>query len=87
MKNAKMFLAAAAAGLSMLSAYGTDVPEFRYPQEGVAAQLLAECKARGITITDWHLHIRGGMTPEMAVERERASGILSSAMENHGREW
>ena len=64
-----------------------EVPDFRYPKDGVTAELLAECKARGIVITDWHLHIRGGMTPEMAVERERASGILSSAMENHGREW
>ena len=64
-----------------------EVPDFRYPKDGVTAELLAECKARGIVIMDWHLHIRGGMTPEMAVERERASGILSSAMENHGREW
>ena len=31
--------------------------------------------------------VRGGMTPEMAYERERASGIRSTAMENHGREW
>ena len=73
--------------LAMLSAQGADTPDFRYPKDGVTAELLAECKARGITITDWHLHIRGGMTPEMAAEREQASGILSSAMENHGREW
>ena len=64
-----------------------EVPDFRYPMDGTVAELVAECKARGITITDWHLHIRGGMTPEMAVARERASGIRSSAMENHGREW
>ena len=64
-----------------------EVPDFRYPMDGTVAELIAECKARGITITDWHLHIRGGMTPKMAVARERASGIRSSAMENHGREW
>ena len=64
-----------------------EVPDFRYPRTGVFEALLAECRARGITITDWHLHIRGGMTPEMAVSREKASGILSCAMENHGREW
>ena len=64
-----------------------EVPNFRYPTGGIVGALLAECAARGITITDWHLHIRGGMTPEMAVAREQASGIRSSAMENHGREW
>ena len=87
MKNIRTILAAVMAGLALLAAQGADAPEFRYPKDGVTKALLAECKARGITITDWHLHIRGGMTPEMAAERERASGILSSAMENHGREW
>ena len=58
-----------------------------YPDTAVNRILKKECEKRGIVITDWHLHIRGGMTPEMAVERERASGIRSSAMENHGREW
>ena len=58
-----------------------------YPDNVVNRLLKKECEKRGIVITDWHLHIRGGMTPEMAVERERASGIRSSAMENHGREW
>ncbi|MBO7721264.1 MAG: protease inhibitor I42 family protein [Kiritimatiellae bacterium] len=58
-----------------------------YPDGAVLRLLKAECAARGIVITDWHLHIRGGMTPEMAAERERASGIRSGAIENHGREW
>ena len=58
-----------------------------YPDNAVNRLLKEECARRGIVIVDWHLHIRGGMTPEMAVERERASGIRSSAMENHGREW
>ena len=64
-----------------------ETPDFRYPRNRMFEALLAECRARGITIVDWHLHIRGGMTPEMAVAREKASSILSSAMENHGREW
>ena len=58
-----------------------------YPDTAVNRLLRRECEKRGIVITDWHLHIRGGMTPEMAAEREKASGIRSSAMENHGREW
>ena len=36
---------------------------------------------------DRHSHIRGGMTPEMALQREQDSGIRSTAMENHGRAW
>ena len=87
MKDIRTIFAAATAGLALFVALGADAPEFRYPKDGVTEALLAECRARGITITDWHLHIRGGMTPEMAAERERASGIHSSAMENHGREW
>ena len=64
-----------------------EVADFRYPKGGIVDALVSECRARGIVLMDWHLHIRGGMTPEMAAEREKASGILSSAMENHGREW
>ena len=58
-----------------------------YPDDAVMRILKRECAARGITLVDWHLHIRGGMTPELAAARERASGIRSTAMENHGREW
>ena len=31
--------------------------------------------------------LRGGMTAEMAAAREKASGIRSGVLENHGREW
>ena len=58
-----------------------------YPVNPVTRLLKEECACRGLVITDWHLHLRGGMTPEMALAREQASGIRSSAMENHGREW
>lgn len=42
---------------------------------------------RGLTLTDWHIHIRGGMTAQKAFEREQASGIESGVLENYGREW
>jgi len=58
-----------------------------YPASRTMEFLKTECANRGIVLVDWHLHIRGGMTPELAAERERTSGIRSSAMENHGREW
>ena len=64
-----------------------NVTSSNYPNSRTLEMLKAECANRGIVITDWHVHIRGGLTPAMAAERERLSGIRSSAMENHGREW
>lgn len=58
-----------------------------YPHVPLMNMLKETCKARGIVITDYHIHIRGGMTPALAAQRELNSGIHSSAMENHGREW
>lgn len=59
----------------------------RYPKSSVNLRLEKECVRRGITLVDWHLHIRGGMTPELAYVRETNSFVRSTAMENHGREW
>ena len=58
-----------------------------YPVNAMNRMLEVECAKRGITIIDYHVHIRGGMTPELAVEREKAWIVRSSAMDNHGREW
>lgn len=58
-----------------------------YPVSAMNRMLEVECAKRGITIVDYHVHIRGGMTPELAVEREKAWIVRSSAMDNHGREW
>lgn len=40
-----------------------------------------------LTITDYHIHIRGGMTVEKAIAREEQTGIRSAVLENFGREW
>ena len=58
-----------------------------YPDSRMLTFLKVECANRGIELVDWHMHMRGGLTPELAVQREKKSGIRSSAMENHGREW
>lgn len=58
-----------------------------YPTNALNRVLEAECARRGITIVDYHIHIRGGMTPELGAERENAWIVRSSAMDNHGREW
>ena len=72
-------LAAASAAIADTSA--------NYPVNAMNRMLEVECAKRGITIVDYHVHIRGGMTPELAVEREKAWIVRSSAMDNHGREW
>ena len=81
-------LAVGAAGLVVVADAAPDaIPTFCYPKSRVNEFLLVECVARGIVLTDWHVHMRGGLTPEMAAEREARCGIRQSAMENHGREW
>ncbi len=44
-------------------------------------------RLKGLTLTDYHIHIRGGMTLEKAVLRQEQSGIRSAVLENFGREW
>ncbi len=43
--------------------------------------------ATGLELTDYHIHLRGGMTAEKAVERARATGVRSGVLENAGRDW
>ena len=62
-------------------------PPFLYPQNGAFQEELAKVRLKGLTLTDYHIHIRGGMTLEKAVLRQEASGIRSSVLENFGREW
>ena len=65
----------------------TDGYASNYPDSVVNKCLAEECARRGIVLTDWHLHIRGGMTPQLAAAREGAWIVRTGALENHGREW
>lgn len=60
---------------------------FLYPQTDVFKQDLAKASVKRLTLTDYHIHIRGGMTLEKAVLRQEGSGIKSAVLENFGREW
>lgn len=40
-----------------------------------------------LRLCDFHIHLRGGMTVVKALARERASGIASAFIANHGRGW
>ena len=64
-----------------------DAREHLYPQTDAFRAKVSATKARGLSLTDYHIHIRGGMTPEKAAQRQEASGIRSAVLENFGREW
>lgn len=85
MKVSRMLVYAGLMGLPLfLQAAGAPSD---YPMTDVNRMLADECARRGIEIVDYHLHLRGGMTPEKCASRERAWIVRSSAMDNHGREW
>ncbi len=71
----------------LLQADTAGTPAFLYPQTDAFRRGLAQAQARGLSLADYHIHIRGGMTPEKAALRQEQSGILSAVLENHGREW
>jgi hypothetical protein len=48
---------------------------------------VARLKAKGIPLIDYHIHIRGGMTPDKAYDWMKLSGVRSGVLENAGREW
>jgi len=55
-----------------LSAGAADrLPAHLYPQNDAFRKEMAELRARGITLTDYHIHIRGGMTPQKAASAAR----------------
>lgn len=74
------------AGLTLGLTHAED-PPFLYPQSGTFRGQLAKTRQRGLVLTDYHIHIRGGMTLDKAFQRQQQSGIRSGVLENFGREW
>lgn len=84
--------------LALLISACTTVPEGKqgttpvtaawlYPETAKFQRTLADAHIRGLVLTDYHIHIRGGMTVAKAAERQMFSGIRSTVLENYGREW
>ena len=80
---------AAIAALVFLSAAGlrAEVPAYFYQKDDAFRHGMASLAEKGFVLTDWHIHLRGGMTMEKAVARQEDSGIRSAVLENFGREW
>jgi len=56
------------------------------PSQAMLDQV-ARLKAKEIPLTDYHIHIRGGMTPEKAFDWMKKTGIRSGVLENYGKSW
>jgi histidinol phosphatase-like PHP family hydrolase len=59
---------------------------FPQPSQAMREQV-ARLQAKGIPLTDYHIHLRGGMTPEKALDWAKRTGIRSGVLENHGKGW
>lgn len=54
---------------------------------GVTEGLIDRLAMSSIPLTDFHIHLRGGMTVEKAIQRQAVTGINAGVLENHGRGW
>lgn len=62
--------------------YAQDVQEKNITYEQYGAEIDPALQLR-----DYHIHLRNGMTAELAAIRAKRSGVKSGVLENHGREW
>ena len=76
----------AAAVLCFRPAVAADTRQLPKPSPTMLGQV-ARLKTKGIPLTDYHIHIRGGMTPEKAFDWMKQTGIRSGVLENAGRDW
>ena len=54
---------------------------------GLDRRLMDRFAQQGITIGDYHVHLRGGMTVDKAVHRQAVTGIRIGVLKNVGRGW
>jgi hypothetical protein len=54
---------------------------------GMTEGLIDRLSMLAIPATDFHIHLRGGMTVDKAIERQAVTGINAGVLENHGRGW
>ena len=82
----RLFLAAAVIVILLpLVQAQVDAP-LPFPSKAMQDQV-ARLKAKGIPLTDYHIHIRGGMTPEKSLDWAKKTGVRSGILENHGKGW
>ncbi len=65
----------------------TDKPPPSPADFGLARAGIAELAAKDISLIDFHVHLRGGMTVEKAEVRQAATGIKIGVLRNLGEGW
>lgn len=73
--------------LSVVSVRAADDLSFIPVMDQTLTAALDDCRERGMTMFDLHIHRRGGMDATKAAMRQVATGIRSGLLENVGREW
>ncbi len=59
-------------------------PDVGYGVDAATVDLLS---AQSIPLIDYHIHLRGGLTPAKALDRQAVTGIYSGVLDNVGRGW
>ncbi|HUT93904.1 MAG TPA: hypothetical protein VMY37_30855 [Thermoguttaceae bacterium] len=54
---------------------------------GIEKNRIDQLAARGVPVIDYHIHLRGGMTVEKAIQRQAATGIKVGVLRNLGKGW
>ncbi len=54
---------------------------------GIEKSRIDRLAARGVPVIDFHVHLRGGMTVEKAMERQAVTGIKIGVLRNLGKGW
>ncbi len=54
---------------------------------GVKENLIDRVASRSVPVIDYHIHLRGGMTVEKAIDRQAVTGINSGVLRNLGKGW
>ncbi len=76
------------ASTAFISSYALAQTSSDNPQEALRSfDEYAPWLDSSLDICDYHIHLRGGMTAEMAAERAKKTGVKSGVLENTGREW
>ena len=65
----------------------TDPPRASDQGYGVTENRLDRICGAYLPVIDYHVHLRGGMTVEKAIERQAVTGINSGVLENLGKGW
>jgi hypothetical protein len=54
---------------------------------GIDTRTMDQLSSQSIPFIDFHMHLRGGLTPAKALDRQAVTGILAGVLDNVGKGW